>query len=469
MSSENNEVNITQVIQAEQIETTENIPVAELVTKPESYEDLSSDIPDGDSGVLPVKNPLSDFVFAEIPEIFYEEFDKANWKNYTFEEWNESITEEKRRIYYPSIFTMICPEIKFDPIKEDSKPKKDNSGEMAAFRFIKMHELKNNNKAISLTVTTPAFTTDGGFRDHDTGNGTVKSIKSSFDYNNPHHRHFWIEIVQQILNKTADEMLRDPSKFKIKCDPYLTPEDRLKKKYQSDFEKTLESITDVFRFPKVGEKQDDRTSTSRMFYVNPLIYTDPKTGEINETKVYLPGSKTPVSLNVLENICKGYMFVDGKIVRGKPKGFEFSAQLLFSRLTFTSKSAMQIKATAIYIHRFYKSTTGSNKDERHLNTLQDRIQADSERFLGLEGFVAPVSENNRNKRGKESPNGESLELEVITGNKDDYLPQDEADKIKSAFAENNESEDTMTKSESSTKVRTSTSRFSTRRQQQKDD
>jgi len=314
-----------------------------------------------------------------------EEFEGAPFENLSFEEWNAKVENPKFRIYYPSQFSREAPELKFDEPKDGSAPKKDGSG-MAKFTFSKMHEQHGKGRESSCVVTTPAMHAASGFRESDTGNGFVKSIKGILDLNNPHHRQFWYGCMNPIIAKCALMMLENPGKWGLSCPKYGPDANRNTKKFTEHFNDAMKSFFDLIRFPKISETEIDILSPNRIFYMNPLEYYDEKKEKWNRMKTFLPGSTEPVSMDAIENICKGWMIKNGKAVKGKPKGFEYSADLLITRVVRTSGNSIQIKILNLYIHRFYTTVYKGGRETKHLATLEGRLQNDFSRFVGLEGF-----------------------------------------------------------------------------------
>ena len=126
-----------------------------------------------------------------------------------------------------------------------------------------------------------------------------------------------------------------------------------------------------------------------MIYINPSNYVnkeDPT--KSSKMKVLLPGNgEHEISLEDLYEICRGSEIgPNGEIIAGKPKGFEFSFRWLFSRGTRTSKNSLSPKGTAIFIHRFFEAPAIESKDEKHLKLLQETINEDFSKFVGVSGF-----------------------------------------------------------------------------------
>jgi hypothetical protein len=281
---------------------------------------------------------------------------------------------------------MVAPLMKFDPPKSGTSLKKDGSGEMAKFTFSKIHEPVGKGRERSYVITSPAMISPSGFKESDTGNGLVKSIKAILDFNNPHHRHFWFGPMTEIITSCTMHILQNPTEYGFTFEALAPDADLSSKKNARIFEDVFNKFFPLLRLPKIGEKEFDRASTRRTFYINPLMFYDDKKKVQNNMKVFLPGSSESISLDQLENICKGWIPKNGKVVKGKLKGFEFSIDLLISRMVRTSGNSIQVKGLNLYIHRFFKSESKGARESKQLQSLQGRLTSDFDRFAGLEGF-----------------------------------------------------------------------------------
>lgn len=412
--------------------TTENVftevdvttVVATPVNNTSEVVDDTKDIPDEPDCELPVVNPIKDAEFIEFPEEFLEEFDKAPWDMLSFEEYNASIEDPKFRIYYPTDFRRTCPTMKFDEPKNGSAPKADGSGD-AKFTFSKIHEDDGKGHTSSCIVTSPAMHAPSGYKESDTGNGLVKSIKGILDFNNPHHRHFWFKTMTDVIRNCAESTLAFPGMFGLSSEVFGPDADKNSKKYKKALEAAINSFFELIRLPKIGEKEYDRTSTKRTFYINPLVWYNEKKKAWNNMKVYLPGSSEVTSLEALENICKGWIVKDGRVVMGKPKGFEFSVDLLITRIVRTSGNSIQVKGLSLYIHRFYKSERKGARETKQLQSLQGRLKNDFDRFLGLEGFKDETQKKENQQKPKFNPMSSSSESIPVA--KAEVIPSDVPD------------------------------------------
>lgn len=389
MSSETEHINPTDNAEFdENVDETRDEPKASAAEGPEEVQDDTPDIPNEPDCNLPVQNPITDLEFAGFPESLLEDFPRAPWEELTFEQWNEKIEEAKAkfRIYYPAAFTMNAPPMKFEAPKSDTAPKKDGSGEMAKFLFSKIHEPLGRGREMSYVITSPAMIAPSGYKESDTGNGLVKSIKGTLDFNNPQHRHFWFGTMTEVISMCTMHILQYPTEYGFTFEALPPDADMTSKKNIRIFEDVFNKFFPLLRLPKIGEKEFDRESTRRIFYINPLMYYDPKKKVQNNMKVFLPGSSESTSLDCLENICKGWLPKNGRVVKGKPKGFEFTVDLLVSRIVRTSGNSIQIKGLNLYIHRFFKAESKGARESRQLTALQGRLANDFNRFAGLEGF-----------------------------------------------------------------------------------
>lgn len=381
--------------------------------KNEKTEDYS-----GPQYQLPVVNPLEGCNFIGFGEL-EEDFPKCKFLIQSFEEFNESIEDPKKRIYFPSEMTMEIPKLIFTVPKTDSHIKED--GTSGKHTVMGLKESNGRGKGSSLIITTGALICPKGYVESDTGNGIVKSIKAEFNMNNPHDRHFKLCIIDGIIDECAYGVLASPTDFGLTCEAYDSTADRSTKSFKKAFDAARNLFTDPFRLVKIGEKEVDRESPVRILYINPLSYYNKEKDQLNEMKVFLPGTSEPISPSVLENICKGWHKKNGEIVKGKPKGFEASFDLLVTRVVRTSGTSVQIKGLNLYIHRFFDIDYKSAKTEKHLQGLQGRLNADFEQYNGLENFVDPTEESNEGKPTQDNiqfnPMGKSSNNSHTTPNK----------------------------------------------------
>ena len=335
---------------------------------------------------LPVVNPLIDaeFVdFGELPELF----PSCEFKDQTFEEYNESVTDPKFRIYTPCTMTMELPQINFEPsvdgTYEDKKEKKTGK-----YTFTRIREFNPRGKDYSLSITTPAFLCPQGFKKTDTGNGVMLSMKGYFNMNNPQHRHFKLGIIDAIIHLCSKEIMKFPNTYGLLQQAYVDDSLADTKPYQRAYDAARALLKDTFKCPIIGEKQFDLESPVRTWYINPLDYHDKEKEILNDMQVFLPGMDTPVKPVVLENTCKGFYMKrhsDGVMekVKGPRKGYECSAEILVTRMVKTSGTSVQFKCSKLFIHRFFEIQGGNGSAAVHLKDIQDRITADYEQYVGL--------------------------------------------------------------------------------------
>lgn len=410
--------------------------------KTEKSEDYS-----GPQFQLPVVNPLEECEFIGFGEL-EEDFPKCEFLIQLFEEYNESIEDPKKRIYFPSEMTMEVPTLIFTEPKTDTHVKDD--GTTGKHTVMKLKESNGRGKGSSLIVTTGALICSKGYVESDTGNGIVKSVKAEFNMNNPHDRHFKLCVFDGIIDECAYGVLASPTDFGLTCESYDSTADRTTKSFKKAFEAARNLFTDPFRLVKIGEKEVDRESPVRILYINPLNYYNKEKDQLNEMKVFLPGATEPISPSILENICKGWHKKNGEIVKGKPKGFEASFDLLVTRVVRTSGTSVQIKGLNLYIHRFFDIDFKSAKTEKHLQGLQGRLNADFEQYDGLENFVDETEEKQEDKPTQDNfqfnPMGKSnVKSHVTTPNKkvEEEVPTDIPDiNISNVDGENDESGET---------------------------
>lgn len=378
-----------------------NLKLSDIPT----IDDGTTDIPPEPFCNLPVKNPYEGQEMLSVPELYREEFPRANFEDLTFEEWNEQ-QEPKFRIYTVSDFNVESPEISMSQPTAGSKLKPD--GTVANFTFSKLKTVGGKGREEACMIHTPSMIAPGGYRKNDTGNGDVTSVKAIMDFNNPHHRQFWFGCMEPILENIACEMMTSPGSWGLDGSRLerLPKGEKPSNSYKRAMEKARDKICKILRVPKISKTQNDDTSTKRIFYMNPLDIpemTDKEGKKIpkNQAKVYMPGDdERPTTLAALENYCKGFLLKDGKVYLAKPKGFEFSAKLLLSRVTRTSNSSLQIKFASIYIHRFFNIERNNAADKLHLSNLDGRINVDVDRYLGLENFKEVVEEDPTAKTSK---------------------------------------------------------------------
>lgn len=381
--------------------------------KNEKSEDYS-----GPQYQLPVVNPLKDCEFIDFGEL-EEDFPKCEFVTQSFEDYNESIEDLKKRIYFPSEMTMEVPKLIFTEPKTDTHVKDD--GTSGKHTVMRIKESNGRGKGSSLIITTGALICPKGYVESDTGNGIVKSIKAEFNMNNPHDRHFKLCVIDGIIDECAYGVLASPTDFGLTCEAYDSTADKTSKPFKKAFDAARNLFTDPFRLVKIGEKEVDRESPVRILYINPLNYYNKEKDQLNEMKVFLPGASEPISPSILENICKGWHKKNGEIVKGKPKGFEASFDLLITRVVRTSGTSVQIKGLNLYIHRFFDIDFKSAKTEKHLQGLQGRLNADFEQYDGLENFVDVTEKSNEEKPTQDNeqfnPMGKSSSISLTTPNK----------------------------------------------------
>lgn len=385
-------------------------------------DDGTTDIPPEPFCNLPVRNPYADETFIEFPKAFTDVYEDAPFQELTFEEWNEQ-QEPKFRIYTVSDFDMQTPDIIIGDVTQGSKLKPD--GQTANFCFSKIKVSKGKGREESCMIQTPSMIAPGGYRKTDTGNGEVTSVKAIMDLNNPHHRQFWFGCLEPMLEKLAINMLTNPVPWGIDC-PKTDP---TSKNFEKNLEKARDGICKILRVPKVSKTEADNTSTKRIFYINPLDIPESKDKDGkkipgNQARIFMPGDdEHPVSLATLENYCKGFFLKDGQVCRSKPKGFEFSAKLLVSRLMHTSKNSLQIKLASVYIHRFFNIERNNAFDKNHLSNLEGRINVDVDRYIGLENFR---DEDEESAPSKSSKRGFNPMVSDETHNEEDDAPDMES-------------------------------------------
>lgn len=331
----------------------------------------------------PVENPIKELEFVGIQ--IYDMIEDHRIENLTFEEWNEKQIS-KNRIYHPTAFTMEAPIATFDKIETGSAINEKN--EVVSFTFTKMKEDKGHGRLQSIVVTSPACISQRGFRENEAKGQKIKSTGAILDMSNPHHRHFWEITCMGIVNQFIDFMMTNPGQWDFKFKKIDSDFDRNSTKYKDAYKTALESLSTIIRFPKIGEEFDTE-SNIRMIYINPMNYIDKKDPKKNShMKTFLPHQTEPITQDDLELICQGWEIDPNtkEPVLGKPKGFEFSFRWLFSRGVRTSKNSIQPKGTAMYIHRIFDAPEFESKDSRHMKSLEETIDADFSRFVGVSGF-----------------------------------------------------------------------------------
>jgi hypothetical protein len=396
-----------------------------------NVDELDENIPPPPFCNLPVENPVQDLPVLG-RDVFPPDVDTDLYVDEpNFEEWNEK-QEPIKRIYYPREFSLEPPKIKFDEAKKDTAPKNDGSGGTAEFKKIMIKEPRPGGKDRSVVVSTPAMIAPSGYKETNTGTDFVKSIKAILDMDNPHHRYWWYRVMDPIVTACADATLSAPGLFDLKCQKYATEADRRHKNYPAHLADAKKQFCDIIRIPKTAE-EFDLTSPKRIFYLNPMnipaaeATENTKARPANEMAVFIGGQKK--TMEELEHLCMGYTSVkdpvtgESKIELKNPCGFEFSAELLITRVFRASKTSLQIKVKNIYIHRFFRIPRGESAAMIKAKSIAEKIHSDFEQF-DLKGFKppevvrvppkpepAPVSAMAGN-RPKSPPKEEEVEIEL---------------------------------------------------------
>ena len=297
-------------------------------------------------------------------------------------------------------------------IVEGTVPEGPNAGQK--YSFVVFKQDKGNGILRSIKMITPSLIAKNGFRELVTKKGTlVKTIISSLDMNNPHHRQFFLGPYMGVYTDMIDFMIDNPSKCGIKGNDAIAMTKNKKgstiynQSYNQWFTKLLDEMGSCFRYPvekipnSTGDGFDefpDKTSNLRTIFLNPLEFKggiDKSGKEIKPSYMiaYIPGDKQPYTMEELEAICLGYETDnDGNIVKGKPKGFEYSAELLVNRGVFNAITSLQIKTSVVYVHRFFDAPEYISESDIHRKQVEELSTQDEDftRVVGVRGFKIPV-------------------------------------------------------------------------------
>lgn len=330
----------------------------------------------------------------------YEKFNETTKES--FQTWLSTVKEQER-IHTRLPFTTLFPECRFLELKE--KQTKDEKGNDITVGSQKAKMRTESGKDIGYKFQSPSVLAQRGFTRGKTKNGgEVESVAVIYDVRNPEHKHFMDEFDRSVVEPCLRMIVKEPGSYKIDtfapitdADPTQNPEFAIAKRL------AMAKMAKIFRFPMKDAKSFDLLSPYRYFYYNPMDYQDPDdlTKPASKMKVYLSlnPSVPPIEISPDELLamCEGWDFVDGKLTKKEPKGFECSPEGYVQKLHVGAGLSIKVLCSSIVITRFFTSPKINSQAEKldyfaKNGTVDNTFTSLDELLSGLKGTVnkAPV-------------------------------------------------------------------------------
>lgn len=334
--------------------------------------------------------------FFKVEDIEKEQ-ERSNLRNMTFNEWNRS-QDPWNRILHPVTFDINAfqdGEIEFGELKKNVQY---NIGSKSGnYNFMPM--MKKGKKGGGITLSLPSVISQRGYCRLNEEVG--KCVPFVMDMNNPHHRHFLYYVYPSFLKIVVEKIMENPGDFKSTMQSLRNPSaQRGTQDYTLTYFGIYSAIKHFFRFPKNGSETDN-SSNLRMCFFNPIDRpkTEKSAGFTTTVKVLMKGKIKEISLKTLERICEGWDTKDGKLVKGEPKGIEFSGHINFGRITGSGSVGLKVTGTYIEITDIFPAKRGEREAERHAQETLKLINTNKtfDSILGIDNFKDAFQEEEEEK------------------------------------------------------------------------
>lgn len=244
------------------------------------------------------------------------------------------------------------------------------------------------------------------------------------DMNNPQHRHFINVTYEGMIKQCIDHFLMNPDDYKIKQKKIITKEDieERTQSYLDLYEAMHQNITHFWSYPKKGKKPD-YTSNILQCFVNPIniISKSEEKKDFIASIIVVTDEIHNLSLDQLFKISEGYYVDDNGVERkGKPKSFEFSFSIQFSRISSSGPSVKNVNTSCI-LTDIFNAKVFKREDEIRAEEMKSMSSANNfTKLLGVKGFKDEISEK-RNVKGSlvqlKDGDGEDVEVDFSSRKK----------------------------------------------------
>jgi len=284
-----------------------------------------------------------------------------------FNTWNEA-QPDNEKIHYRVPFTMNFPIPILLPIED--KKTKDRDGKEITNYFRPYKMTTASGLQIGYKVQSPSVIASRGMCSIKTNSDEILSIPCTYNIGNPEHKLFLDQYDEKIIMFSMHEIMRTPGSYGLDSIPVndFSKENQSTTEYIVSMHTVKSKLSKFTRLPKVNKVVVQDSPLRTVFY-SPTDYAPKEPGDPrSQMGIKIMGidddRQTCISLDNLKDICSGRSFENGKLVKGKPKGFECSPELRIMKLHIGSQLSNKGVCPNIFISRFQESSQVDTQKEK---------------------------------------------------------------------------------------------------------
>lgn len=333
--------------------------------------------------------------------IAYETFKQQHEQQ--FNEWNEQQKEHKK-IMIPCIFDVNFPKPKIETLLTKTINKKEGGTE--EIKQGKIKGIKDDGSEVFFKIQSPSVISPSGLAvptkkskagevvDPNKKASTEPVILAIYDTRNPHHQHYLNERENMIF-EIAKTIAKSPSEYGIQERAIKDDDPTLNPSWLTLYAAIKGKISAKVVLPKLADGTYDFDSPYRHIYYSPTFWKDPSDPAsipvVMRVKIYRKdGPPVDITPTELQMMCEGKTIgPDGKIIKGKKRGFEFSPEEYYKNIHVGGgKVAIKTLCTSLTVLRFFEAPQ-SDSQEGKVKYLQSQDNSDvNQGFEDLEQILS---------------------------------------------------------------------------------
>ncbi len=264
-----------------------------------------------------------------------------------FNAWNDA-QDEKGKITKRTPYMEDFPNPIFNQRLVKNSIGKDGSSIESA--SAKIEAKLPNGRQMGFNEEMPSVVCRNGFKTKKVKGQDVRSIAVTLYRSNPDHLKY-INNMLWLRRKAAEHIIFASKDYK--------PSSKEPEKVEAKFSK-------IFRYEEVDNIEDEN-SEKVFYYLNPLDYTNPESGEVSRMQFFLPGKK----INTDGTPSNQWEEVPWEALLDQPFGFEGVPKIKVQKLFHGAQFALTTKCTSIVIHRIFPIEKGSGQEETLKTAAED--------------------------------------------------------------------------------------------------